>query len=213
MAGPTEAQRVRMEKAEIARTQLKVPRVAIGTWAIGGWMWGGSEERESISTILAAVDHGINMIDTAPAYGFGRSETIVGKAIVAGDLRSRVLIATKVGLGWADGGVFRDATRARILARDRRLLAATADRLHLYLSRPLARPLGAIEETADTMHNLLQRKKIRAIGVSNFSVEQMRRFRRVAPIHVLQSPYNLFEREIEDEVSCGGSQHPIIALG
>src|ERR1700689_4216540 len=108
MAGPTEAQRVPMEKAEIARTQLEVSRVAIGTWAIGGGMWGGSEERESISTIVAALDHGINMIDTAPAYGFGRSETIVGKAISESDLRSQVLIATKVGLGWADGSVFRD---------------------------------------------------------------------------------------------------------
>jgi aryl-alcohol dehydrogenase-like predicted oxidoreductase len=200
MAGSTEAQKVRMEKAEIAGTQLKVSRVAIGTWAIGGWMWGGSEERESISTILAALDHGINMIDTAPAYGFGRSETIVGKAIVESDLRSEVLIATKVGLGWADGGVFRDASRARILREiEDSLRRLQTDYIDIYQVH-WPDPLVAIEETADAMHNLLQRGKIRAIGVSNFSVEQMRRFRRVAPIHVLQSPYNLFEREIEDEI-------------
>jgi aryl-alcohol dehydrogenase-like predicted oxidoreductase len=200
MAGPTEGRQVRMEQAEIAGTQLEVSRVAIGTWAIGGWMWGGSEERESISTILAAVDHGINMIDTAPAYGFGRSETIVGKAIVESDLRSQVLIATKVGLGWADGGVFRDATRARVLREiEDSLQRLQTDYIDIYQVH-WPDPLVAIEETADAMHDLLQRGKIRAIGVSNFSVEQMRRFRRVAPIHVLQSPYNLFEREIEDEV-------------
>jgi len=213
MVGPIKTQRVRMERTEIAGTELEVSRVAIGTWAIGGWMWGGSDERESISTILAAVDHGINMIDTAPAYGFGRSETIVGKAMVESDLRSKVFVATKVGLGWADGDVFRDATRARILREiEDSLLRLQTEYIDIYQVH-WPDPLVAIEETADAMHSLLQRGKIRAIGVSNFSVEQMRRFRRVAPIHVLQSPHNLFEREIEDEVSCGGSQHPIIALG
>jgi aryl-alcohol dehydrogenase-like predicted oxidoreductase len=202
-----------MEKAEIARTQLEVSRVAIGTWAIGGWMWGGSEERESISTILAAVDHGINMIDTAPAYGFGRSETIVGKAIVESDLRSQVLIATKVGLGWGDGGVFRDATRARILREiEDSLRRLQTDYIDIYQVH-WPDPLVAIEETADAMHNLFQRGKIRAIGVSNFSVEQMQRFRRVAPIHVLQSPYNLFEREIEDEILPYCRQNNIATFG
>jgi len=200
VAGPAELQRLAIEKVDIAGTQLKASRVAIGTWAIGGSMWGGSEERESISTILAAVDHGINVIDTAPAYGFGRSEAIVGKAIAAGDLRSRVIIATKVGLGWAGGRVFRDATRARILREvDDSLLRLQTDYLDIYqLHWP--DPLVAIEDSAEAMHTLLRQAKIRAIGVSNFSVEQMERFRKVAPIHVLQSPYNLFEREIDSEI-------------
>jgi aryl-alcohol dehydrogenase-like predicted oxidoreductase len=189
-----------MEQVDIAGTRMKASRVAIGTWAIGGWMWGGSEESESISTILAAVDHGINVIDTAPAYGFGRSEIIVGKAIAAGDLRSRVLIATKVGLGWADGRVFRDATRARILQEvEDSLRRLQTDYLDIYQVH-WPDPLVAIEETAEAMYALLRQGKIRAIGVSNFSVEQMERFRKIAPIHVLQSPYNLFEREIEVEV-------------
>jgi aryl-alcohol dehydrogenase-like predicted oxidoreductase len=89
-----------MELADISGTALKVSRIALGTWAIGGWMWGGTDEAESVSTIRAALDHGINVIDTAPVYGFGRSEEIVGKAIAEGRLRSRVLIATKVGLEW-----------------------------------------------------------------------------------------------------------------
>jgi aryl-alcohol dehydrogenase-like predicted oxidoreductase len=92
-----------IERAAIPGTSLKVSRVALGTWAIGGWMWGGTDEAESVATIRAAVEHGINVIDTAPAYGFGRSEEIVGKALAEGGLRSRVLIATKVGLEWKDG--------------------------------------------------------------------------------------------------------------
>src|SRR5437660_12365425 len=105
MAHQADAVQAEIEFAEIPGTSLKVSRVALGTWAIGGWMWGGTDEAESVATIRAAVEHGINVIDTAPAYGFGRSEEIVGKALAEGGLRSRVLIATKVGLGWKDGNV------------------------------------------------------------------------------------------------------------
>src|SRR5437588_1600160 len=96
---------ITMEHADIPGTSLKASRVALGTWAMGGWMWGGTDDAESIATIRAAVEHGVNVIDTAPAYGFGRSEEVVGKAIAEGRLRSRVLIATKVGLEWKDGSV------------------------------------------------------------------------------------------------------------
>jgi aryl-alcohol dehydrogenase-like predicted oxidoreductase len=98
MTRQAEALKMNMELADIPGTSLKVSPVAIGTWAIGGWMWGGTDEAESVSTIRAALEHGINVIDTAPAYGFGRSEEIVGRAIAEGKLRSRVLISTKVGL-------------------------------------------------------------------------------------------------------------------
>src|SRR6202171_36509 len=103
-----------MELTDIAGTSLKVSRVALGTWAIGGWMWGGTDEAQSVSTIEAALEHGINVIDTAPVYGFGRSEEIVGKAIAEARLRSEVVIATKVGLEWQSGKVFRNASRTRI---------------------------------------------------------------------------------------------------
>src|SRR5579863_9536615 len=99
----TQPLRSDMELAQIAGTSLKVSRVALGTWAIGGWMWGGTDEAESIATIRATLDHGINLIDTAPAYGFGRSEEIVGKAIAEAGLRAKVIIATKAGLGWKNG--------------------------------------------------------------------------------------------------------------
>src|SRR6266446_326117 len=108
-------QNIGVEFANIADTELTVSRVGLGTWAIGGWMWGGTDEEESIATIHAAVERCVNLIDTAPAYGFGRSEEIVGRAIAESQLRSRVVIATKVGLQWKDGKVFRNAGRDRIL--------------------------------------------------------------------------------------------------
>jgi aryl-alcohol dehydrogenase-like predicted oxidoreductase len=189
-----------MEFDSIPGTTLKVPRIAIGTWAIGGWMWGGSEEAESIAAIRAALDHGINLVDTAPVYGFGRSEEIVGKALSEGGLGARVLIATKVGLEWKDGTIWRNSSRERILREcDDSLRRLKTDHIDVYqIHWPDLRT--PFEETAEAMLSLFNAGKIGAIGVSNFSVDQMGQFRRTAPIHVLQPPYNLFEREIEPEI-------------
>src|SRR6476660_189767 len=101
----TQIHEAHTECVDIPGTQVRVSRVALGTWAMGGWMWGGTDERESIATIQAALDQGINLIDTAPVYGFGLSEEIVGKAIAEAGLRSRAVIASKVGLEWRDGKV------------------------------------------------------------------------------------------------------------
>jgi aryl-alcohol dehydrogenase-like predicted oxidoreductase len=200
MTRQAEALKMNMELADIPGTSLKVSPVAIGTWAIGGWMWGGTDEAESVSTIRAALEHGINVIDTAPAYGFGRSEEIVGRAIAEGKLRSSVLIATKVGLEWQGGKVFRNASRARILQEvEDSLRRLRTDHIDIYQVH-WPDPLVTIEETAEAMHTLFKQGKIRAIGVSNFSVDQMDEFRRVAPLHVLQPPYNLFERGIEADI-------------
>jgi aryl-alcohol dehydrogenase-like predicted oxidoreductase len=189
-----------MEYAQISGTEIKASRVALGTWAIGGWMWGGSDERESIRTIHAAIEPGINLIDTAPVYGFGRSEEIVGKAIAEYGHRDKVVIATKVGLEWRDGRVFRNSTRERILQEVedslRRLGTAYIDIYQIHWPDPLA----PIEETAETMLELHRQGKIRAIGVSNYSPQEMERFRQVAPLHTDQPPYNLFEREIDRDV-------------
>src|SRR5271167_5203131 len=103
-----------MKTFRIPGTGLAPSRIGLGTWAIGGWMWGGTDEAESIRTIHAALDRGITLIDTAPAYGFGRSEEIVGKALAEGGRRQHVVIATKVGLDWRDGQPFRDASKRRI---------------------------------------------------------------------------------------------------
>jgi aryl-alcohol dehydrogenase-like predicted oxidoreductase len=213
MDDQAEALKTRMELANIPGTSLKVSPVAIGTWAIGGWMWGGTDEAESIATIRAAFEHGINLVDTAPVYGFGRSEEIVGKAIAEARLRSDVLIATKAGLQWDGGNVSRNASRARILREvEDSLRRLRTDYIDIYQVH-WPDPLITIEETADAMHVLLAQGKIRAIGVSNFSVVQMERFRRVAPLHVLQPPYNLFERGIEADLLPYCRKNQIAMLG
>jgi len=189
-----------METSRIAGTNLQISRIGLGTWAMGGWMWGGTDEAEAIRTIHSAVDRGITLIDTAPVYGFGRSEEIVGKALASGGLRQRVVIATKAGLDWANGEPFRNATRARIFteieASLKRLRTGVIDIYQVHWPDPMT-PIG---ETAEAMAALLKQGKIRAIGVSNFSPEQMTEFALIAPIHTAQPPYNLFERAIEKDV-------------
>jgi aryl-alcohol dehydrogenase-like predicted oxidoreductase len=187
-----------IELVQIPKTQLKVSRVALGTWAMGGWMWGGSDQREAIATIHAALNQGINLIDTAPVYGFGASEEIVGAALDG--VRAQTVIATKTGLEWRDGKIYRNATGARILREiDDSLRRLRTDYIDIYQVH-WPDPLVPVEETAEAMRSLYEQGKIRAIGVSNFSIAQMERFRKVAPLHVLQPPYNLFERAIEAEI-------------
>jgi aryl-alcohol dehydrogenase-like predicted oxidoreductase len=189
---------IESELIDIPTTSLIVSRIALGTWAMGGWMWGGSDETQSIKTIREALDLGINLIDTAPVYGFGVSEEIVGKALAG--VRSSVCIATKVGLEWRDGKPYRNATRARIRTEiNDSLRRLRTDYIDIYQVH-WPDPLVPVEETAEAMHELYQQGKIRAIGVSNFSVAQIQAFGRVAPVHVVQSPYNLFERGIEAEL-------------
>jgi aryl-alcohol dehydrogenase-like predicted oxidoreductase len=213
MSHQAEALKPNLELGEIPGTSLKVAPVAIGTWAIGGWMWGGTDEAESIATIRAAFEHGINIVDTAPVYGFGRSEEIVGRAIAEGRLRSDVLIATKAGLEWKGGKVSRNASRARIMREiDDSLRRLRTDYIDIYQVH-WPDPLVTIEETAETMDTLFKQGKIRAIGVSNFSVLQMERFRQVAPLHVLQPPYNLFERGIEADLLPYCLENKIAMLG
>jgi aryl-alcohol dehydrogenase-like predicted oxidoreductase len=208
-AAPTPA--VEIEFAEIPETQLKVSRIALGTWAMGGWMWGGTDQRESVATIHAALHQGINLIDTAPVYGFGVSEEIVGAALLR--RRAQAVIATKVGLEWRDGRIVRNATRARIMQEiDDSLRRLRTDYIDIYQVH-WPDPLVPVEETAEAMRSLYEQGKIRAIGVSNFSVEQMERFRRVAPLHVLQPPYNLFERAIEAEILPYCRANNILTLG
>src|SRR3984893_10725710 len=186
------------ELVDIPETELKVSRVALGTWAMGGWMWVGTDERESVATIHAALHQGINLIDTAPVYGLGVSEEIVGAALAG--VRSQAVIATKTGLEWRDGKIYRNATRARFLIEaDELLRRLRTDYIDIYQVH-WPDPLVPVEETAEAMRSLYEQGKIRAIGVSHFSVAQMERFRQVAPLHVLQPPYNLFDRAIEADV-------------
>jgi aryl-alcohol dehydrogenase-like predicted oxidoreductase len=200
MTRANQALKTEMETLDIGTVPVSASRIALGTWAMGGWMWGGTDEAESIRTVHEALDRGITLIDTAPVYGFGRSEEIVGKALADGGRRQRTLIATKVGLDWKDDKPFRNATRARIVkeAEDslRRLRTDVIDLYQVHWPDPNT----PIEETAVAMGDLRRAGKIRAIGVSNFSPAQMDIFRKVAPLHAAQPPYNLFERTIERDV-------------
>jgi aryl-alcohol dehydrogenase-like predicted oxidoreductase len=201
-----------MEFVTILGTNLKASRIGLGTWAMGGWMWGGTDEEESVRTIRAALDKGINLIDTAPVYGFGRSEEIVGRAITESGKRDQVILATKVGLEWRDGGVFRNSSRERILSEIddslRRLRTSYIDIYQVHWPDPLV----PIEETAETMSLLYGQGKIRAIGVSNYSSHQVEQFRVAAPLHTDQPPYNLFERQIEQDVLPIASRNGISTL-
>jgi aryl-alcohol dehydrogenase-like predicted oxidoreductase len=189
-----------MERIKIGNSGIETSRIGLGTWAIGGWMWGGTDDAQSIATIRSAVERGITLIDTAPVYGFGRSEEIVGTALAESRLRSKVQIATKLGLSWKEGKLFRDSRPARIRQEiDASLRRLRTDVIDLYqvhwpdLETPIA-------ETARTLEELRREGKIRAIGVSNYSTAQMDAFRQAAKLDAVQPPYNLFEREIEVDV-------------
>lgn len=191
-----------MEFVNIGDTGVKASRIGLGTWAIGGRLWGGTDEQESIKTIHAALDKGINLIDTAPAYGFGTSEEIIGKAIKSySGSRDNVVIATKVGLEFLpESKVQRNATKEQIKKEvETSLRLLQTDYIDIYQNH-WPDPKTPFEETAEALKELYDEGKIRAIGVSNYSPEQMDEFRKYAPLHTAQPPYNLFERNIENDI-------------
>jgi aryl-alcohol dehydrogenase-like predicted oxidoreductase len=187
-----------MEALRIAGIAAPVSRIGLGTWAIGGAMWGGSDDATSVATIRRAIDSGINLIDTAPAYGFGHSEEIVGKALMG--VRDRAVIATKVALEWPDGKVRRNASAERIRTElEDSLRRLRTDHIDLYQVH-WPDPRVPQEETARALEKLRSDGKILAIGVSNYAPAEMDAFRGFAPLAAVQSPYNLFERGIEQDV-------------
>ncbi len=203
-----------MEKIKIEGLDKEVTRIALGTWAIGGWLWGGTEEKESIKTIHQALDKGINLLDTAPVYGSGVSEEIVGKAIQKYGKRDEIFIATKVGLEFGEN-IKRNSSKERIFKEvDDSLKRLKTDYIDIYQIHWPDEKIP-FEETAEAMLNIFNEGKIRAIGVSNYSVEQMDEFRKIAPLHTNQPPYNLFEREIEKDILpyCKKNNIKILAYG
>lgn len=201
-----------MEKIHIPNLKQKASRICLGTWAIGGWMWGGTDEQQALKTIHKALELGINMIDTAPVYGFGTSEKIVGKALKKYGHRENVILATKFGLEWHNEKLNRNSSRKRIQQEiNDSLKRLQTDYIDIYQihwpddSTPF-------EETALELISLMKEGKIRAIGVSNFSTKQMEEFLEFAPIHTLQPPYNLFERGIEERILPFAEKSGIITL-
>lgn len=198
------------ETLRIPGIDTPVSRIGLGTWAIGGWMWGGTDEARSIETIRGAVQGGINLIDTAPVYGFGRSEEIVGKALEG--IRDQAVIATKVALEWPNEEVRRNASAARIRQEvEDSLRRLRTDRIDLYQVH-WPDPQVPHEETARELERLRQEGKIVAIGVSNYSPEQLEAFRQFANLSTVQPPYNLFERAIEADVLPYAQRHGLVVL-
>ena len=189
-----------MENTSIPDITTPASRIGLGTWAMGGVQWGGTDDNESVKTIHAALDLGVTLIDTAPAYGFGHSEKVVGRAIAERGGRERIVVATKVGLEQEGNALYRNSTKQQIFDEiEQSLKNLRTDYIDLYqvhwpdFSTPY-------EETAQALLDLKKTGKIRAIGVSNYSIEAMERFRRVAPLAAAQPPLNLFEREAMDKI-------------
>ncbi|OQB41332.1 MAG: General stress protein 69 [Candidatus Latescibacteria bacterium ADurb.Bin168] len=203
-----------MELRQLGKSDLKVTPVVFGAWAIGGWFWGGTDDAEAVTAIRAAVDAGINTIDTAPMYGFGHSEEIVGKALKG--IRDKVIVATKCGLRWnrTDGDfhfVAQDEQNRshriyKVLKPDSiieecelSLKRLNVDVIDLYqchwpdTTTPIADTMGALMK-------LKEQGKIRAIGVSNFTPAMMRECLTAAPLASDQPKYSLLAREIEADV-------------
>ena len=200
-----------IETLSIEGIATPISRIGLGTWAIGGWMWGGADDERSVTTIRTALERGINLIDTAPVYGFGHSEEVVGKALEG--VRDQAVIATKVALDWSDGGPRRNSTPARIRQEiEDSLRRLRTDRIDLYQVH-WPDPLVPIEETAAELEKLRQEGKILAIGVSNYSTDQMDAFRKAAPLASVQPPYNLFERAIETDVLPYARDNGLAVLG
>ena len=192
----------------LGQSGVEASAVAVGTWAIGGWMWGGTEEKESIDAIHAAIDAGINFIDTAPAYGLGLSEEIVGKAIA--DRRDRVVIATKCGLVWhtqqgehyfneKGEDVYKYLGPESIRHEVERSLARLGvETIDLYQTH-WQDPTTPIADTMGELTKLKDEGKIRAIGVSNATPEHMDAYRAVGPVDSDQEKYSMLDREHENE--------------
>lgn len=191
-----------MESRLLGNTGLNVSVIGLGTWVMGGWMWSGAEDRDSVAAIRRALELGVNLIDTAPIYGHGRSEEIVGRAIAEHGRREDVILATKVGLDWnaERTKVWRNSSRPRILGEiDDSLRRLRTDYIDVYQIH-WPDPVAPFEESMQTLLELQRTGKIRFVGVSNFTPAQMRRCLAVGPVHVAQPPYNLFERGIEDDL-------------
>jgi aryl-alcohol dehydrogenase-like predicted oxidoreductase len=191
-----------------------LPHIILGTWAIGGWMWGGTDEKESIEAIRTSIECGIRAIDTAPAYGNGLSEQIVGKAIQGYD-RDHLLIATKCGLIWnhKDPYIRKNLKAASILNEcDQSLKRLKVDYIDLYQIH-WNDPHTPIEESWGAMVKLLEVGKVRAIGVCNFSAAELATAHALFPIHTLQSPYSLMRRGIEVDILpfCQNNQIALLA--
>jgi aryl-alcohol dehydrogenase-like predicted oxidoreductase len=190
-----------------------VSRIAFGTWQLGG-EWGRFDEDEAIRAIRDARALGVNIFDTAQAYGFGASERLLGRALRDELARHRdeLVIATKGGLRMTGEGLVRDSSRSWLRKGVEESLAALGvDHIDLYQVH-WPDPDTPFEETALALQELVDEGRIRHVGVSNFSTGQMAEFAHTRAVETLQAPYHLFRREIEDEILPYTRMHDIGVL-
>lgn len=204
-----------MELKTLGQSAVKVTPIAFGAWAIGGWMWGGAEDNDAIRAIRASYDAGITTLDTAPIYGFGKSEELLGKAM-QGIARDKYQILTKFGMNWEtaqgdfafdttdnDGNprkIYKYAARERVLKECedslRRLKTDYIDLLQIHwpdVTTPIA-------ETMEAVATLIKQGKVRAAGVCNYAVEQVNETLKTVPLASNQVPYSMINRGIEKTV-------------
>jgi aryl-alcohol dehydrogenase-like predicted oxidoreductase len=198
----------------LGRTGMKVTRVAFGTWQLGG-DWGDYDEREAIAAIRRAHGLGVNLFDTAQAYGFGVSERLLGEALHE-QLRARreeIVIATKGGLRMdPDRGLVRDCSPAWLRKGvEGSLRALGVERIDLHQVH-WPDPNVPFAETGQALSELREEGKIAHVGVSNFSAEQLAELRRSCPVESVQPPYHLFRREAERDVLPYAREHDIGVL-
>lgn len=204
-----------MEYKKLGETDLKVSVVTFGAWAAGGWMWGGTERKDAVEAIKASYDLGVTSIDTAPIYGQGTSEEIVGEAI-HGIPRDRVQILTKYGMRWdvAKGelafhtknnageaiDVYKYAGKESVIREcEDSLKRLGTDYIDLYQIHwpDVTTPIG---ETMEAVARLIEQGKVRYAGVCNFSVDQMKEAEKYITLASNQVPYSMVKRQIEKDV-------------
>ncbi len=200
-----------MEYRTLGKSDLKVTPLTFGAWAIGGWMWGGADKADALKAIRKSIDLGITTIDTAPVYGFGLSEEIVGEAIAG--IRDQVQILTKYGLIWDrqvgqfyfetqdnEGNplaVYKYAGKQSVMDEcEKSLKRLGTDHIDL-LQIHWADPTTPVEETMEAVASLIRQGKIRAAGVCNYSVDDMKRAETVVSLASNQVPYSMLRRDIE----------------
>jgi aryl-alcohol dehydrogenase-like predicted oxidoreductase len=201
-----------METRQLGRSDLQITRIGLGAWAIGGeWLfgWGPQDDADSVAVVRHAVDRGLNWIDTAPAYGLGHSESVVGRALAEIPAGDRPYVFTKCSLVWDETrtvvhNLHPDSIRREVEGSLQRL---QVDRIDLYQmhwpkwpSSPPGHDPGSYEDAWRTMAELQREGKLRWIGVSNFDAEQLTRVQAIAQVTSLQPPYSAIRRDVETTV-------------
>jgi aryl-alcohol dehydrogenase-like predicted oxidoreductase len=192
-----------MQTRQLGNSDLRITPLGVGAWAMGGagwaFSWGPQDDEESIAAIHAALDHGVNWIDTAAVYGLGHSEEVVGRAVKGRS--SRPYIFTKCERIWSEAGQIQKSLKRESIRREcenslRRLQMETIDLYQVHWPEPDE----DIEEGWATLAELQKEGKVRWIGVSNFNASQLARAQRIAPITSLQPPYSIIQPEIEQDI-------------